>query len=237
MNRIAAVALFALAACGGAPFTVSEQSAALEVADDSGSAPTKVAQEHEDAGDPPSDDAGRNEASAPDAGPPATVCQVGACENACPNGSPRCCTGKDVTPGVPGITSDGVCGCVADRGVGACVAAEADAAPPAADAAPEACSPLTHSNGYGESFQDCAPLGDWTQTLAAEACQTYANQGNVPSTAVVCALTECGGVPAIEFDNEACILWSWSGASAGHAIEGTLGGPCVCPTTSSATWF
>ena len=32
------------------------------------------------------------------------------------------------------------------------------------------CTPLTHSNGLGQTYQDCAPLGTYNATTAMEAC-------------------------------------------------------------------
>lgn len=45
------------------------------------------------------------------------VCAVGTCQNSCPSGYPRCCTGTDILPGNAYYT-DGVCGCDLSSGRG-----------------------------------------------------------------------------------------------------------------------
>jgi hypothetical protein len=258
LSRIAVpcIALLCIA-CGGAPFSVqpSDDDASPGIVDpaveasvpDDDASRTGIARDLEqrdaqatesstdpDSSDPPPDS---QTATGPDAKtvlPEASVDSapearpISTCETICLG----CC---DESDNCQEGTNSSACG-VSGASCVACSAGESCQKGTCSTAPPEACAPVVHSDGFGQSFTDCAAPGDYSQTLAVEACQAYASMGVLPSTAIVCAVTTCEGIPVIEFNNEACILWSWSGNTAGHAIEGDVGGPCVCPTSTSAPW-
>ena len=124
-----------------------------------------------------------------------------------------------------------------DSGTGGADAEDADGgsgedARPEADAAQEveACSPVTHSDGLGQSWSDCAPLGTYDQAEAQAACE--ANGGSP------CVLNACGAVCDVDPHSPGyCSCWVYAGALAGH-VNNTAG--CTTPATASCvgsdTW-
>jgi hypothetical protein len=100
----------------------------------------------------------------------------------------------------------------------------------------DGCALVQHADGYGQSFSDCVPFGTYSLQLALDACEAYAQSGVILPDATVCEPTTCGGAEVVEFDNEACILWEYSGPAMGFAAEGSVGGPCVCPTVGGTGW-
>jgi len=103
-----------------------------------------------------------------------------------------------------------------------------------------ACQVL-HSNGVGQAFYDCAPLGDYSQTLAVEACVAYvgaANSGDctTPQSAYVCTVTPDAGVGPAEAictvgepSTIECACWTFQGVD-GYVYQApTAGAPCYCP--------
>lgn len=98
--------------------------------------------------------------------------------------------------------------------------------------------PCTHSDGIGQTYQDCAPLGTYNSTTAYEACAAYSG-----STGVCSPTPRCPAVPAMA--NSVCYLhagmcacWDFSGASVGHVSRTTetVNGCTVCTTSTDPTW-
>jgi hypothetical protein len=54
---------------------------------------------------------------------------------------------------------------------------DAGAADSAGDAASDACTLVTHSNGVGQAWQDCLPLGTYTRAEADSACAACSSTG------------------------------------------------------------
>ena len=110
-------------------------------------------------------------------------------------------------------------------------------ATPTEAAPPEACSPLDHSNGWGGTYEDCAPLGQpgdsasYSETMAREAASAW---GGTIST------TDCGspanGEPGITATGGGtCITWIYAGGLAGSSIK-VAGGQCDCPGITENPW-
>jgi hypothetical protein len=98
-----------------------------------------------------------------------------------------------------------------------------------AEAGPvEACAPVTHSDGIGQTWQDCALLGTHDQAEAMAACQ--ANGGTQ------CVANDCGGSGSSAICDvdphspDYCSCWVYSGPLAGH-VDNTAG----CTTAVQAT--
>jgi|SRR5271155_2748710 len=132
-------------------------------------------------------------------------------------------SGSTVTQGDSGIVSRDS-GATIDSGT-----TEMDSSMPTETS--DACTPVTHSNGVGQTWTDCVPLGTYNETQALEACGafaasvngndgicTYSNQFNdcSPNTAVTTTTTM--GV------------WAYAGGSVGHVARSG------CPTSSDPTW-
>ena len=132
-----------------------------------------------------------------------------------------------------------------DSGTGGADAEDADGgsgedARPEADAAQEveACSPVTHSDGLGQSWSDCAPLGTYDQAEAQAACSAWAAV-NGSSGALGCSVSICpDGASTIVYwlSTEATCAanWVYQGAATGHV--GPVGIGCMCPTQSDPSW-
>ncbi len=84
-----------------------------------------------------------------------------------------------------------------------------------------ACTLVTHTNGVGQTWQDCVPLGTWNESQAMKAC--VASMGDVRKCSVVAG--GCSAVQGISTDVTGTrnYIWGYSGASAGY---GTTSGSC-----------
>jgi hypothetical protein len=103
----------------------------------------------------------------------------------------------------------------------------------AAEAAPdvnttlEACAPVTHFNGLGASWIDCAPLNTFTEAQAFAACRaTYGT---------TCALVGyvCGHDAG---PSPNCACWQIAGANAGWVFPGTWGAGGCAATVAAKMW-
>jgi hypothetical protein len=94
---------------------------------------------------------------------------------------------------------------------------------------------VQHSNGVGQSFFDCVPLGTYDQTQATSACVAFTGD------ATLChATTSCSGSGNVavcsDGSTSACNCWIYGGISAGHVNTG-LPGNCSCKAQGSTpTW-
>ena len=108
---------------------------------------------------------------------------------------------------------------------------ESDAAPPLDSAAAPteagakggacgASGPTMHTNGVGQTFQDCAPSGTHNATQALEACAAFTGK-SASCTIASCAASGDGVGPtasdqaACSTGSSVCNCWTFSGASAG----------------------
>jgi hypothetical protein len=90
----------------------------------------------------------------------------------------------------------------------------------------------THSNGVGQSYDDCNPLyssnNPWTETAAYEACTALT--GDVAK----CSLFKCNGTQSVCSSGiSVCDCWEFSGAESGH-VNAT--GNCDCVQATDPTW-
>jgi hypothetical protein len=91
-----------------------------------------------------------------------------------------------------------------------------------------------HSNGLGQSYYDCNPLGTYTDTAAAAAASAWDSAATlVPGNVIPgCPPSGCNGWSGAK----GCATWCWDGAYAGHVLENDFGMNCVCATQLSPTW-
>lgn len=97
------------------------------------------------------------------------------------------------------------------------------------------CMPLTHSDGLGQTYLDCASLGQpgnastYSMTMAQEAATAWG--------ADVTGLYQCVGLPNTCLGGESDAgdqrLWCFTGPLVGHVNLTRAEG---CPTVSSPTW-
>jgi hypothetical protein len=98
-----------------------------------------------------------------------------------------------------------------------------------------------HDNGTGQSYYDCAPLGQWgngatySATMAAEAAAAWLN---LKQTTVSCP--DSLGVSQMCVEAAAlttgypCGIWCYTGSLAGRVYAGL--GQCTCPQEGWAGW-
>jgi hypothetical protein len=91
---------------------------------------------------------------------------------------------------------------------------------------------VTHSDGLGQHFYDCSPLGTYTVGTATEACAAYTGNPAQCST-VDCGTAGHGAVASLGAAN--CAVWVYSGTSAGHVLL-TSGTSCFCPVITDPMW-
>jgi hypothetical protein len=88
-----------------------------------------------------------------------------------------------------------------------------------------ACGMVEHSDGFGDSFCDAVPWGNYNQQLAGDACQAFAmtHIGHACAVAFECA----DGIQAQGPDD--CVTWIYGGPLAGFVRKAAA---CQCPTNS-----
>jgi iron complex outermembrane receptor protein len=106
--------------------------------------------------------------------------------------------------------------------------AEVDAASDGART--DSCSPVTHSNGLGQAFYDCTPLGTRTLAEATAACIAYAGSAggcvNNPPACMTGSVCSSGATM--------CACWRYMGPTAGHVTNPAAA--CACPSGMDPTW-
>lgn len=91
----------------------------------------------------------------------------------------------------------------------------------------EACAPIVHSNGVGQTWQDCAPLGTYDGSEAMAACA--ASGGS-------CQPANCAGGALLAIcapSGSDCTCWTFYGPGAGHVRAGV---GCACALASDPVW-
>jgi hypothetical protein len=89
---------------------------------------------------------------------------------------------------------------------------------------------VVHSNGLGETFSDCAPLGTFNVTQALQACVAHTGDaGACTVDPISCAQGDqvCGTSAAM------CTCWRYNGNSAGKFSNSAS---CSCVGSASPTW-
>ena len=100
------------------------------------------------------------------------------------------------------------------------------------------CTPVTHSNGIGQTWQDCFPLGTYNQSQALKACKA--------SASTTCISRDwCGpGYTVLGWDVHGIFIGEWgAGAQAGGCVAvgdglgNYNGSACDCATVpGGSTW-
>ena len=102
---------------------------------------------------------------------------------------------------------------------------------------PGGCAPA-HSNGLGQSFDDCAASGvpgnaaTYSLALAVKARSVWPFIGTDNQAS-------CGGPTSAVFRQTAtqCAVWVYTSTTAGRVRLNTASNSCFCPTTSDPAWF
>lgn len=100
------------------------------------------------------------------------------------------------------------------------------------------CTPISHSNGLGQTYMDCAPLGTptvastYTMTMVGEARAAWPFAGtNLSGT--------CSGTGASSYmlkTSTSCAVWVYSKSLAGRVHLNSVDNTCLCATESDPTW-
>lgn len=112
-----------------------------------------------------------------------------------------------------------------------------DAADAGVDSAPSedvdaGCTPVTHDNGLGQTWQDCVPRDTYDEAEAMAACRAWAS---APSECYVLTSGLCNAIQGYRNDGIPADLissiWGYgTGALAGHVST------TACPTANDAQW-
>lgn len=105
----------------------------------------------------------------------------------------------------------------------------------AGDGGAEACALVQHTDGLGQMFTDCVPLGTYDQQLAEDACRAFTGAACNPNVVCPASLPDggLGGTVAMVGTSAAHVTGSWgySGPGAGHVST-----TAPCPTYSDPTY-
>lgn len=85
--------------------------------------------------------------------------------------------------------------------------------------------PFTHSNGLGQTWEDCVSLGTHDLQQATKACRA--------SSARACAESNCVGAVAGVTGLHCLGVWAYEGAMSGRV---RVGPDCECPDEESPRW-
>jgi hypothetical protein len=93
----------------------------------------------------------------------------------------------------------------------------------------DACMPVTHSDGLGQTWTDCVPLGTYNEAQAMKACEawTVATDASVGS----CVVNSCSGEMFVE-NEVAGRIWSYAGPYTELVTQYGMG----CPYGSGLPW-
>lgn len=92
----------------------------------------------------------------------------------------------------------------------------------------DGCTPVTHSNGAGQMWTDCVPLGTYNETQAMKACAAQA----VTEPAIYSCIASsdvCSAEMYVE-STGGFGIWTYAGPFTGYF------GPGNCPTSSDPMW-
>jgi hypothetical protein len=94
----------------------------------------------------------------------------------------------------------------------------------------DGCAVVTHSNGLGQAFYDCTPLGTRNMAEATSACIAYTGKAsecvNNPPTCTTGSVCSSGAAM--------CACWRYMGPPAGHVTNPAPA--CACPSGMDPTW-
>lgn len=122
-------------------------------------------------------------------------------------------------------------GAPATGGVEATGGAAPTGGSPATGGAPPAdagCTPVTHDNGIGQTWIDCAPLGTYDENQAMKACAAHTGDSRKCAKAPGCGSATWVIQAASDPNN---YIWGYEGNTAGYVSE--HGG---CPNSIDSSW-
>jgi hypothetical protein len=92
--------------------------------------------------------------------------------------------------------------------------------------------PPPHSNGLGQTFEDCAASGAYSLSLAVKARSVWPFIGTDNQAS-------CGGMTSAVIRQTAsqCAVWVYTSTTAGRVRLNSVNNSCVCPTTADPMWF
>lgn len=100
------------------------------------------------------------------------------------------------------------------------------------DAAADGCALVTHSDGFGGTWQDCNPLGTYTQAEATQACALYAGDAGSCHYGSCTQTGDYGDGMICQMPNyNPC--WTFAGVAVGHTTGTMTNG---CPKTIDPMW-
>jgi hypothetical protein len=89
--------------------------------------------------------------------------------------------------------------------------------------------PIAHSNGQGQTYYDCTPLGTYNVTQAFEACTAFTGNMSLCTNDPV----TCGGGDQVCSSSAMCACWRYNGTNAGRTLKTTT---CQCLGSSAPMW-
>lgn len=109
------------------------------------------------------------------------------------------------------------------------------------DSAGDGCLLVTHSDGIGQTWTDCASLSTFDEVEAMAACEANANAQSSPPA---CVANACGGEagPQAVCNLDLmvagfCSCWTYTGSSAGHVMSHACDGdPSQAVCGGGDTW-
>jgi len=108
-----------------------------------------------------------------------------------------------------------------------------DAALDADAGQPEACAPLAHSNGLGQTYESCDPLGTMNYEEAYAACGAWSGSIGFCSPNSHCGAPQTMAQSICSIQDGGCSCWDFAGPSAAHAHQGADCSECVLLTDPS----
>jgi hypothetical protein len=112
--------------------------------------------------------------------------------------------------------------------------------------APDAGTCALHSNGLGESYSSCSPLGSvgvastYTLGMATQAASSWPGGGTISN--MYCAYVTGTADVVQQLTASQCAVWVYDTSLAGYVAlttgTGSCGSACCCPTgsTTDYTW-
>jgi hypothetical protein len=116
-----------------------------------------------------------------------------------------------------------------DPGLDSSVTDAADAT--AADAT-DACPPVTHSNGLGQTWTDCVPLGTYNAAQAMKACGADVDAGGGCYSIMRPCYSEGVASVVCSVPSNLTYCWTYAGPYTGYVSAAANG----CPNGSDPTW-
>src|SRR5271155_3117350 len=135
-------------------------------------------------------------------------------------------SGSTVTQGDSGIVSRDS-GATIDSGT-----TEMDSSMPTETS--DACTPVTHSNGVGQTWTDCVPLGTYNETQAMKACAAVYD-----GDAGTCIpMSSWCGANVVVSNVTGCGTQVWNYQSVDVSRDGRVNASCndTCPQSTDAIW-